>query len=953
MNMKTPFFLFFTSVLLFSLGGLLYGATSAELYIEAKKEFDNKNYEKSLHLFSLVIKGASEEELRLASLYYNGLSNFFLGKKSEAINIFGLLQTRNREKAFGFGVKYWLGMAYFKQGNAEKAIEHFLSQTGITGNGAADYLQESHYALSQCYFKLKNYAKAEEHLLLLDGDLRRQNSFHIASISMKLGHYLNAYHALNVYLADGGDSQEKAQALFFKGECAYKLGRYEEAHRLFGTYKKIRSTGEYTAPTLFRLIQIARERGSYSEVIDLYNLLKSEKSSKRWIKSIEPIVIEANYYVGEREKAAQMYDVAARQISGKAAKERYQFNRAIALFDKWPEEGLRILASLRNSTNHEIKEAVFYNEGKHLAASPLNQKKALDSLLTYHRVFPQGRHRNAVIKRILTIYLSDRNLYREEIVGFIKGILEREEHPLLRGNLFLALGELHDDEGDEFEALRNYYKVVETVGNYTPISFNALYRIGYIYNRRGEFERAFDYFKHIIDADAESGIIHRTLLACAICKNNVGRYDEATLYFDALAAMESNDGWSGFARVQKGMSLYYMGRYEESLSLFQEAYSEAFELEVKNAAAFWEGWSLYRLRDYQGARRVFHNLSMRSPEFYPGEALFRAGYAMETAGDSSMALSYYDQAERAAILNDSLRTEILSRIIRINLLAGNNSEALAALKELQRVEKDSPLGGEAFLQAGENFFFEGEYGKALDVFNLLSNVRGADEAKTTSLYLMGMSQMYTGKDKAAVNSLLAYLEKNAHGSHANSCASALARLVTEKEVGKFVYNKTRLSKAPEPYKAVVEIRWWSLQSDSQAKRRALENFYRKTLSGNARNEALYELGSLYLRGGKTEEGRNLLTTLYSRLDGGLWGGKALLALAESYSDDGQTNRALEYLHSVLDRFPNNPDMAAQSLYLLSKTYTWINNREEAVRTRQRLYDDYADSLWAQKLREES
>ncbi|WGK69404.1 tetratricopeptide repeat protein [Candidatus Haliotispira prima] len=228
----------------------------------------------------------------------------------------------------------------------------------------------------------------------------------------------------------------------------------------------------------------------------------------------------------------------------------------------------------------------------------------------------------------------------------------------------------------------------------------------------------------------------------------------------------------------------------------------------------------------------------------------------------------------------------------------------------------------------------------------------------SALYLQGLIHAEEKNYLEACKYFLQYLKKDRLGPYAVSAVSGVLRLIPELNVARNtrLFALLRGANLGDALSSVLFVRYWSLQNDKAAKKRALEKIIRQTLSINARKEAMYHLAVYYRKRNDPERVEQLLLRLRNVKGGSpaldsenYWVGLANLELGRTAYQGGNFGDAKVFLQAITGQAQVERETLAEALYWLSGIAHFEGNAKEEEHYRQSLQNLAPGSEWLRKL----
>lgn len=187
--------------------------------------------------------------------------------------------------------------------------------------------------------------------------------------------------------------------------------------------------------------------------------------------------------------------------------------------------------------NEEVFEERFF----HLMRALQYAKKPEEKALVYVEMIP-------------FFFISEDFEKVSELLSF----LEEENYSL--HNVFYYRGLMEDDGGNLDRAEELYFKAID----YDEKFNKPYFALGFLYDRKGDFEKALYYYKEYSDLLGEKGLEDPTVYNdIGSIYIDMGYLDEAKVYLDKSLAKEPD-----FFRALYNMGLYYYKKAEIDKSIF-------------------------------------------------------------------------------------------------------------------------------------------------------------------------------------------------------------------------------------------------------------------------------------------------------------------------------------------------------------------------------------------------
>ncbi|KAB2922846.1 MAG: tetratricopeptide repeat protein [Bacteroidetes bacterium] len=468
--------------------------------------------------------------------------------------------------------------------------------------------------------------------------------------------YQVAFEQLTRFINQYPVSVKRPDAIYLSAESQFRLGQYQASVTTFRNFTQDYPKHKLRVDALFRLGEIHYTLKAYKDAIPYY----------REIYERYPLTDqagEAAYWVGE--SYLKLNDVANAQIYFKVSVERYPQNRLVdyALYSigwsyeqrrDWPKAMAayqRLMTERRGSELYSsaavrIGECHFQSKAYKACIDYLTAVR--DSLTdpaerergeyligeSYYSLgdFAKARGQYAAF---MTAYPSS-GLLREVRYSYAWTHLNTKEYDRAAA-LFADLASGDDDiaqkslfrrgralqlAGNDSAALTTYGDVARRwpAGDFTD---NALYEAGMMRFERKEYDSALASFRLVTERFAKSDVSADAARMTGECLLALKRYD------DALTAFRSagRTGGAGEAQFQEAWTLYKLKKYPEAAKLF-ESYARRYTAQPRNAEAyFWAAEANVQTGQYEPAERFYAQALNGLPEAKRTDAQYGLAWA--------------------------------------------------------------------------------------------------------------------------------------------------------------------------------------------------------------------------------------------------------------------------------------------------------------------------------------
>lgn len=386
-------------------------------------------------------------------------------------------------------------------------------------------------------------------------------------------------------------------------------------------------------------------------------------------------------------------------------------------------------------------------------------------------------------------------------------------------------------------------------------------------------------------------------------------------------------GIQAMSRKSYGESAGYMSRAAEMSSQADKA--------LGAQASLWEGDALYALGDYKGATAAYKQFVNNAGAKADNRALalYNLGYSLYQQKLFSEARKYFSEALKTSPkLSEKISTDCRLRIADCDYYAGNVSAAMDAYSSLAKETGNSEADYAAFQHANMMGASGNNKAKIKELEEMLSRWPSSSWALDARLELVNALCAINDISKAsreAENLLIGYPSAPQTRKAALQAASAWL-------------DDENYSKAADAYKAIVTR--WPSSPEAESAVAALQTIYthegdlqgfisflESVPSAPRPDESQMEELAFEAAYNKVKQNPSDLTPLESFISGYPSGpnvDRAMLILANDFSEKGNNEKALDYLNRLLNSRPDSQSVPA-ALMLKGKILEQLSQDEAA------------------------
>lgn len=575
----------------------------------------------------------------------------------------------------------------------------------------------------------------------------------------------------------------------------------------------------------------------------------------------------AEYYFanGQYSYARKWYDrVDESNLSG-AAQEKYNFNNGYAYFkSKRFDQAKKYLNRVRDSKEYGSQAKYYlgfmayegdeYEEANELFEQAETEEESYKEELAYFKAdlnFKLGKFQEAIDEG--TSQLSAAN-------------------PKEKSELNKIIGESYFNQGKYAEALPYLKEYKGKGGKWNNTDY---YQLGYAYYKQGNYQSAISEFNKIIDgrnAVAQNAYYH---LAESYLKSD--RKQEALNAFKNASEMAYDLKIKEDAGLNYAKLSYEIGNaftpVPEVISSYITEYDKSpakQELETLLIDSYITSKNYKEaLRLLEGAKSFDNKVAYQKVAFYRGLELYNEGNYQEAKAMLQKSL--------AEPREESFTARATYWVAETDYVLNNFKEAVIGYKQYQQssAASSTPEYQDLNYNLAYAYFSDKEYTNAATYFEQYANQNVGDAARQNDAFLrLGDSQFISSKYWPALEA----------------------------------YNKAIALNGPDQdYATFQKSMSYGFIQRNDDKIAGLSSFSSKFPKSSYRDDALYELGNVYVSQDKTDQAVAAYDQLVRDVPKSSYVSKTLLKKALIFDNKGQSDDALSIFRQVVSDFPGTPE----------------------------------------------
>lgn len=679
---------------------------------------------------------------------------------------------------------YQAGVAKFKVGNENKAIEH-LTNSGIQGG---EYAQLSAFQLGRLYLKKKDFENALsayiEASVSKDPEIKEESIYHTTKINAELQNFSEAINYANDYIKMYRDGKwiEEMQNLI--AQSYLRTSNYDLA------IEHLNSVGvrNATQQSIYQKVTFQKAQLAFNDADFVVSKKWFEESLKY---DLDTELSDKSYYHlaeiamrnNQFEKAINLYkkqsktDALAHYGLGYAYFNTQQYQSAIPHFRNAGivnDSKVRLDAKVRLAdclfaTKSYVEALSIYNQVSGNLSSPyLSYQKALtlknlnkleESLRIFNTIYRSDRYgADALFQSGLIHFEAARFAESESLFGQV--ITKFSNNPLAiesRLNRGISRKNL-----EKFEGSRDDYEFILKNHIQSDASLNAILGLQELQQAGIQIKNLEGYIADYKQAHPESGSLELIEFEAAKRLYFSFSYQQAANAFDKFLNDYPNSSSSIESKYYLGDSYYRLGQLEKARVSFED---------LKYVRNTYTGRVLSRLGEIN---RALGNTKESKEAFLLLKDLNLTPKDNYNALQGLMQLYYQNQEYNKAIeagneilaadwkpLNGDQEAKLTKARSQQNL--GNNEIAIELYEDLS--ESKDAYGAEASYQLGKYEFTNGNYDKSLDILFGLNEKYGSYTEWVDKSYLL-IARNYLAKEeifqaKATLRSIIQHSDNQA------------------------------------------------------------------------------------------------------------------------------------------------------------------------------------------------
>lgn len=595
----------------------------------------------------------------------------------------------------------------------------------------------------------------------------------------------------------------------------------------------------------------------------------------------------ANYYFenGKYSHSQKWFDKVDQSGLSRSEQERFNFNLGYVYFKaKRYDEAKKYFNQVSNSQKYGSQAKYYLG---FIAYEGDDYEEANEQ---FEQVKGEERY-----SEDLSYYQADMNF---KLGNFQKAIdMGKEQYakssPQEKSQLSKIIGESYFNLGQYSEAVPYLKDYKGMRGKWNNTDY---YQLGYAYYQQNDFESAIGEFNKIVDgknAVSQNAYYH---LAESYLKLN--KKQEALNAFKNASEMDfsseiQEDAYLNYAKLSYEIGNSYKSTPKVLLSFIEKYPNNANNEELKKLLID----SYITSKNYKEALDLLENNKNFADKAAYQKVAFYRGIELYNEGDYTEAISFLNRSLKEP-QDGSFKTRAIYWKAESDYQLSNFEKSLAGYKQFQQLAeaKNTSEYKNLNYSLGYNHFKLKNYSEAISNFKSFTSSSSAEKVRKKDAYLrLGDSYFVTSQYWPAMENYNAAME------------------LGDNDYAEF-------------QKAIS----YGFVDRPEKKVEDLINFVKKYSKSPYRDDALYELGNVYVAQGKSTQGISAYDQLIRDIPNSSFVPRALLKKALIYDNTGNSGEALAIFKRVAKEYPSTPE-ALQAVSSAKIIYIDQGNVDEYAR----------------------
>jgi tetratricopeptide (TPR) repeat protein len=463
---------------------------------------NSKNYDLAIeHIEGMQYRSERINKAYQQITFFKGTELFNDAKFRQAVEMFDKSLQHPYSQNFLIKANYWKGEAYSIGLKYEEAVNAYAAVFRADSRGTSEEYLPSRYGIGYAYFNLKQYERALDHFkYYTDRTTNKDNKKHRDAL-VRLG---DCYYATKQYQesiavfdrAIGFDPAEADYSYFRKGVVYGVMGNMEAANNSFDKVIRDFPESRHMANTLYQKAQFNFENGSYTFAINVFNKLINNYPESNYI----PFALQSRAIASSNLKSFDNAERDYKMILEKYPTHEIANSALLGLQEVLQKTGHsddfdRYLAMYRNANPESDQlESIEFEAVKSLYFNQ-NYNKAITAIDQFLMNYPSSAMKTeAIYLKADSYYRTDQPLQAIDNYQLIVQDLGFNRH----SRVVQRIAEI-ELASENYEASIPHFEQLEKIASSKKEQVTAWEGLMVAYYRTGDYEKAIDYGRQILD----------------------------------------------------------------------------------------------------------------------------------------------------------------------------------------------------------------------------------------------------------------------------------------------------------------------------------------------------------------------------------------------------------------------------------------------------------------------
>lgn len=702
-------------------------------FLRADCLFQQEQFSAAAREFSIFVSQYPTSILSDNARFRLGDTFSKLKRNRDAIESYKSILDHPKNSSVAGEAAYWIGEIYLKEGDLTNALKYYLlSYEGFAGNKLQDYAA---YSAAWANQKKGDYAKAAEwYRLVIE---KFPQSLLVSSSRVKIGEcyyytkdYPRAIEELTTAKASIDSAALRGEADYLIGESHYNLGQYEKARKQYESFLKEHPQHHLTKEVQYALGWTLFKERQFVPAAEVFGRIASAEDQLGQAAQYRKGVAEK--LAGNRESALQTFSkLPSWDPRGEYADNALYDAGTILFEDKKTNEAKdyfgRIVAGFGGSD--VIADAyMMLGECYVVNATYDSARSCYEKALSFNELSFETRVNSAYQLAWCAFKMLK---YKDASADFSKFIASYPDHPKSAEALYwLSESEY---QGGDFRGALKHYQAIAGVASHGRRE-EALYGIGWSYNKLLDFPKAIESFEKLIIAYPSGKFSFDARLRLGDCYFQQKDYKRAAGAYRTVVRLFPKSEGADYALYQLGQTYSRSGDHDQASDQFSALIKSHPKSSLSDDAQFALGWMKFQRKEYLAAIKEFQVVLANYQE---SELVPRAFYSI---GDSYYNLRQYAVAEKSyrevmrRFPTSPLAADALTGIQYCLVAQGKSKEAVGTIDAYVKENPTSPNAEQLWMKKAELLFSQKQYLDAAQEYRSFADGHPQSNIRPQALY---------------------------------------------------------------------------------------------------------------------------------------------------------------------------------------------------------------------------